>query len=327
VPSIPPGNYFVGIIVDTENAVGETAESNNGIAAPVPITLESNPLNPVVNGSFETGDFTGWSIKELQPASNPSLPLTVDVAGVQYPADVFSAGFSVSLDYFGSEPTDGQFAALNDFNGDDPATTGFINRRELYQDMTLPPGTTTLQFDYRAAWELFRFGSTMDRTFGVEIEPAGGGATLLSQTILTAYNGGYEEDTDNPSGGGPPYPPGGVDLSPFAGQDIRLKFVWNIPEPGTGFGFFQLDNIRVNATPGASPPSVTIVSPADDSSFADGESIAFVGTASDADDGDLTANLSWTSSIDGAIGSGGSFAAVLSPGTHTIAASVTDSGN
>ena len=32
----------------------------------------------------------------------------------------------------------------------------FVNRRELYQDITLPASTTTLEFDYRAAWELFR---------------------------------------------------------------------------------------------------------------------------------------------------------------------------
>ena len=71
---------------------------------------------------------------------------------------------------------------------------------------------------------------------------------MLAQTILFATNGGFEEDTDNPSGGGGPYPDGIVDLSGYAGQNVRIKFVWNIPEPGTGFAFFQLDNIRLNAT-------------------------------------------------------------------------------
>ena len=188
---------------------------------------------------------------ELTPASNPNLPISVRGAGVEYPAPSFIA-FPYIVDYFTSEPTDGVWAALHDFNGNDPATSGsnqFVNRRELYQDITLPPGTTTLEFDYRAAWELFRFGSTRDRTFDVEIEPAGGGSTLLDRTILVAPNLTIEEDTENPTGGVGDYAPGLVDLSAFAGQTVRLKFVWNIPEPGTGFGFFQLDNIRLNTAP------------------------------------------------------------------------------
>ncbi len=118
----------------------------------------------------------------------------------------------------------------------------------------MPSGTTTLEFDYRAVWELFRcFGvppncATVPRTFEVHIEPVGGGIPLQTYLILNALNGGFEEDTDNPSGGGPPYPDGIVDLSAFAGQDVRLKFVWNVPEPGTGFAFFQLDNVSLNFT-------------------------------------------------------------------------------
>jgi hypothetical protein len=52
----------------------------------------------------------------------------------------------------------------------------------------------------------------------------------------------------------------------------------------------------------------------------------FDGSASDAEDGDLTASLVWTSNLDGQIGTGGSFSKVLSDGTHVITASVTDSG-
>lgn len=77
---------------------------------------------------------------------------------------------------------------------------------------------------------------------------------------------------------------------------------------------------------GDNPPTVSITSPADGASFNSGDSISFAGSASDTEDGDLTASLVWTSSIDGQIGTGGSFSTVLSDGTHTITASVTDSG-
>ena len=107
---------------------------------------------------------------------------------------------------------------------------------------------------------------------------------------------------------------------------MRLKFVWNIPEPGTGFGFFQLDNIRLNTAPNL-PPAVDITSPADGSSFTSGQPVTFVATAVDTEDGDISASLSWSSDRDGAIGSGASVStSSLSVGAHAITASVTDSG-
>jgi thermitase len=74
------------------------------------------------------------------------------------------------------------------------------------------------------------------------------------------------------------------------------------------------------------PPTVSVTSPADGVSFSSGDSISFDGSAFDTEDGDLTADLEWTSDLDGKIGTGGSFSAVLSDGTHTIIAEVTDSG-
>ena len=74
------------------------------------------------------------------------------------------------------------------------------------------------------------------------------------------------------------------------------------------------------------PPTVSITSPANGSTFSSGESIHFVGAASDAKDGILTASLTWTSNRDGQFGSGGDFWTALSSGSHTITASATDSG-
>ncbi|MDP2896172.1 MAG: choice-of-anchor Q domain-containing protein [bacterium] len=76
------------------------------------------------------------------------------------------------------------------------------------------------------------------------------------------------------------------------------------------------------------PPVVRITSPADGATFPNGDTfpILFEGTATD-EDGDLSASLVWTSSIDGQIGVGASFSRTLSKGTHTITASATDSNN
>ena len=58
-----------------------------------------------------------------------------------------------------------------------------------------------------------------------------------------------------------------------------------------------------------------------------GASIAFTGTATDAQDGNVSANLVWTSNTQGQIGTGASFSfSGLTVGSHTITAAVTDSG-
>jgi hypothetical protein len=75
------------------------------------------------------------------------------------------------------------------------------------------------------------------------------------------------------------------------------------------------------------PPVVTITSPSDGATFGSGAVISFVGTAVDAEDGDLTSGLVWQSDIEGQIGTGGSFTTILSDGEHIITTSVTDSGS
>ena len=74
-------------------------------------------------------------------------------------------------------------------------------------------------------------------------------------------------------------------------------------------------------------PSVTIIAPANGSSFAEGTSITFSGSATDPQDGTLSGNsLSWRSSLDGQIGTGTSFSrSDLSTGSHTVTLTGTDS--
>lgn len=89
----------------------------------------------------------------------------------------------------------------------------------------------------------------------------------------------------------------------------------------------KLYQFALPSSTGNASPTVTISSPADGSTFTRGDAITFTGTATDAEDGSLTAGLTWTSSRDGALGSGGTIStSALSAGTHTITASVTDAG-
>ena len=72
-------------------------------------------------------------------------------------------------------------------------------------------------------------------------------------------------------------------------------------------------------------PTVRISSPSAGASYAEGASIAFSGSAPDNEDGELASQLVWTSSRDGQIGTGPAFQRVLTVGSHTVTARVTDS--
>ena len=74
------------------------------------------------------------------------------------------------------------------------------------------------------------------------------------------------------------------------------------------------------------PPAVTISSPAANASIDEFQTVTFTGSATDPEDGALTGSaLVWTSSIDGALGTGTSFTRDdLSPGDHVITLTATD---
>ncbi|MEX2124757.1 MAG: sulfatase-like hydrolase/transferase, partial [Woeseia sp.] len=75
-----------------------------------------------------------------------------------------------------------------------------------------------------------------------------------------------------------------------------------------------------------SPPAVTVTAPDNNETFEVGDPVQLAGTATDAEDGNLTSSINWSSSRDGLLGSGGSVVVdTLTPGSHTITATVTDS--
>lgn len=72
------------------------------------------------------------------------------------------------------------------------------------------------------------------------------------------------------------------------------------------------------------PPSVTIDTPPDGVTVGEGTRLTFFGGAVDPEEGDLSASLRWTSSLDGLLGTGEMVDAALSLGTHTVTATATD---
>lgn len=95
---------------------------------------------------------------------------------------------------------------------------------------------------------------------------------------------------------------------------------------GGGLGASSQVTITVTVNPTNTSPVVVIAAPTNGASFVQGTAISFSGSATDTQDGNLAARLTWRSSLDGQIGTGASFSRTLSAGTHVITATVTDSG-
>lgn len=185
------------------------------------ITVAESICGPIANCSFETGTTSSWGLTEFP------VPF--------FPSFVSAAGYDPGFGLFTSAPTNGALALVHSFDASSPGDM------TLVQDITLPAGALSVEFDYRAGWDMFNYvGSTLPRTFAVEVQPSGGGAPLLVQPVLSAAPGTVLLDT------GPRTRI--VDLSAYAGQAVRLVFRWNVPEQTTGPAFFQLDRIALSAS-------------------------------------------------------------------------------
>lgn len=193
-------------------AIEFVASGGGGACVPSTGNLFNNP-------SFESGNFTGW--------------VTQDFSSPFYTLGVVGAGISPGFGFFSSQPTDGIRAAIHGFDTTGPETL------TIAQDVVLPnTASVLLTFDHRGAWNLSSFGAILDRVFTVEVEPSGGGAAMMSTTVLTATAGTLVTDTGNLSEV--------IDLTAFAGQSVRISFEWFVPEVFSGPAFVQLDNVFIS---------------------------------------------------------------------------------
>lgn len=153
---------------------------------------------------------------------------------------------------------------------------------------------------------------------------------------FVAYINGQEVARDNMPAGQPAFDTEATaaiepttnfyDLSSFIGSIVNGDNVLAIEIHNSSIASSDLSflpRLRVNMD-ASQPPVVTITSGG--GTFLAGETVTYVGTATDFEDGTITGFLAWSSSIDGVIsGSGGTVSTnSLSVGTHTIRASVTD---
>jgi uncharacterized repeat protein (TIGR01451 family) len=241
-----PGTYYAKISGDPKAAAPAGAGAYR-LAADLLAKTRKPSTPPVaeasaVNGGFETGDFTGW---------------TPSVVCVQNLADWFvysGTTLPISGNTFDAPP-EGTFAAVSDMN--------FVSTLVLYQDFVLEAGQThTLSFLH-----------AFQNLHGINYSPPTLDCTAVpnQQYRVDILNPAAPIDSVDPldvlanvfqtTPGGPttqPYTPVTFDLTPFAGQTVRLRFAVVDTEfffhvgvdavsvlslmPGTGLGVTKTDS-------------------------------------------------------------------------------------
>lgn len=194
-----------------------------GVAVLMAVALPVAPAraaNLVLNGGFESGDFTGW---------------TAVYTGVD-PLDPWAVSGPGFWGWFGFSPPSGTYFAWNGFDGDGPSEF------YLYQDVTLPADkVSTLSFMYRFEWDftVYEIPATTPRQLIVQLrDPA------TNSVLATLYSASTGTFINNPTGD-----TGWVtvsrDLSAFAGSTVRLYFLEVIPELYTGPATIGFDDISI----------------------------------------------------------------------------------
>lgn len=210
------------------------------------------------------------------------------------------------------------------------------------------PAFATLNLQARSTANTFRTIGVGGNSATFTVTPSGG---VYEFALVIAANAGATEQTFPSPTGNHTVQPGRVSVwingalhlnntttGVTAANLEDFSFTTGVGTPSTYAvssvfnGYYDIDDILVRtvsqfAVPGNTAPAVAITAPADATTVIQGDNVTFTGTATDTQDGDLSASATWTSSLDGPLGTGGTFSTTaLSLGTHTITFAVTDSG-
>ena len=178
------------------------------------------PSCHIVNGSFETGDFSGWNI---ETNGSPFRPWGVLAAGSY-------GGF-----FDTTQPQDGVFVAANGFDGSGPMT--FV----MYQDLYIC-SCSVLTWKDRIQWD-YSFGNfaSESRTLDVQLRDPTDDSIL--ENLYTFDAGTQDVNLTGDTG----WLDHNFDISSYAGSTVRVYFLETIPQNLTGPAQIEFDAISIVA--------------------------------------------------------------------------------
>jgi len=191
------------------------------------LPLKSEAAELITNGSFETGNFTGWTVVN---SSNPYINWTV--SGANH-GDGFNPPYTVT-------PVHGNFSAWQGVAAFQPGGGTY----SLSQDVTLPAAQTA-NFIWRDRFQsnltTFCGGSTGvtcgTQTYRVQILNT---SNVLLQTLYVITNNpGQNTDTG--------WVGHNVTLNAYAGLTIRIRFLTVATANGDGPGQLDVDGVSVQS--------------------------------------------------------------------------------
>jgi hypothetical protein len=130
-------------------------------------------------------------------------------------------------------PGGGVYSAQGVWDGNGPGTIS------LAQDIGVLAVGSSLSFDYNAgANDIGNPPGSGDRVFSVSLSPFGGGTPITTFEVFRVLGGSLGSSQNGPTS---------LDLSAFAGQNVRVSFELTVPGRFTGIGDFELDNVTLTA--------------------------------------------------------------------------------
>lgn len=173
----------------------------------------------VINGGFETGDFSGWMFGDN---------------GLMW-LDPWMVCQNDSCGYFFNNPNEGAFDALNGFDGE----AGY--EAYLYQDIDVPVEGAQISFYDRIQYDGLDIPSTQPRIYEVQVRD-------LNDNLLDVLL--HKEIMLNNQ----PYTDLGwqkrvLNLSRYAGQMIRVYIQLYVPETFTGPAQIEFDDFQILTGP------------------------------------------------------------------------------
>lgn len=173
--------------------------------------------NLLTNGSFETGNFTGWTVNSTQ-TTNWCTNWVVANA---------TAGCMLTV-----APQHGSFVAMNGFDG----TGGVMT---MYQDVAIPSGMSArITFTFRAYWSIAS-GASLARRFDLQVRTPGTNALLETPYTFNAPSGAPDQNSG--------WQTIQRSVAGYGGQTIRVYFIETIPQSFTGPAQMEIDNVIVEA--------------------------------------------------------------------------------